>query len=216
MFKLDNFSLVARVLLIFFFGVVLPLLFMYGTYTQTTEVIAKLLKTELISPERIMATSKGFNKEYNDYMMYSWSQAQLVNQTVVMAKLHIRAAIISIGLSSMSIGVMFVVVGINDGGGNLSVGGRGVSFSLITNSTGAIVFTIGAMMAAVSGLYPIRLSTGSLPAFNVATPSLRSEIARKPHISIEDMKQGCANYYLDEYKDCYIQFLEAGLKEVEQ
>jgi hypothetical protein len=60
---------------------------------------------------------------------------------------------------------MFIVLGINDGGAQVTGGTDEIKFDFKTGSTGVLVFVVGALMATVGGVLKNDYSTVPIPTF---------------------------------------------------
>ncbi|MCJ1958667.1 hypothetical protein MUB10_27560, partial [Klebsiella variicola] len=63
-----------------------------------------------------------------------------------------KLTIIHIGLAVISVGMMFIILGINDGGGEGGVKLSGIDFNFKTVSSGLAIFIAGALMASGGAL----------------------------------------------------------------
>lgn len=104
-------------------------------------------------------------KTANDYALYSEMFAENVNQTIITNKQIIKVVVIEIGFAAMSLGLMFVLLGVNDGGGEGGVSWGEARIDFKTASTGALVFLVGAVMATAGGVLKNDYKTVPLPQY---------------------------------------------------
>ncbi|GAB2923013.1 hypothetical protein [Rheinheimera gaetbuli] len=88
----------------------------------------------------------------NDYALYSVIIAEQANQKTMINKQVMKVAVIQIGFSVISIGLLFVVLGFNDGGFEAFGSGAGFSFDVKTGASGLAAIIIGASMSTLGGV----------------------------------------------------------------
>lgn len=113
----------------------------------------------------MFAKARPLLRSANDFSLYSVMAAEHTNRAVVTNKQVMKVAVMQIGFAVVSLGLMFVILGINDGGGSAVVGGSGLTFDFRTGSTGALVFVIGAAMATAGGVLKNDYQTVPVPTF---------------------------------------------------
>ena len=70
-----------------------------------------------------------------------------------------------IGFAVISVGMMLIVLGINDGGAAAGAHVASIQFDFKTGSTGVVVFVVGALMATAGGVLKNDYSTVPIPSF---------------------------------------------------
>jgi hypothetical protein len=102
----------------------------------------------------------------NDYALISMLAAENANQKTMINKQAMKVAVIQIGFSVISIGLLFVVLGFNDGGVT-AVGGDGnINFNIKTGSTGLAAIIVGASMATMGGVLKNEYKTVQVPMYS--------------------------------------------------
>lgn len=159
-------ELLSRSAAIVLFGIIVPIILLFQAYTGLSSVRSDL---RALSSQQSVAKSLGEAKPYlvdaNDYALYGMIHAERINLAVVTNKQHLKLAVMQIGFAVISLGLMFVILGINDGGGEGEGEAAGVKFNFKTGSTGAIVFVIGAAMATAGGVMRNEYQTVEVPKF---------------------------------------------------
>ncbi len=90
-------------------------------------------------------------------------------------KQSMKLTIIHIGLAVISVGMMFIILGINDGGGEGGVKLSGIDFNFKTVSSGLAIFIAGALMASgalINNIY----TTAAVPGYvQILSPESKSD-----------------------------------------
>jgi len=155
------------------FGVIVPVVILlqayYGLKALSTDVGYKMTTEQLVAlyPEAKKSLADG-----NDYVMLSLMLAEHANQKTMVNKQVMKVAVIEIGFAVISLGIMFIILGINDGGIAASGEVSGSKFDVKTGSTGVAVFVIGAVMATVGGVLKNDYATVPLPNFSSGAPQM--------------------------------------------
>ncbi len=140
----------------------------------------------------------------NDYALYSEMFAENINQTIITNKQIIKVVVIEIGFAAMSLGLAFVLLGFNDGGGEGGVTWAGVRIDFKTASTGALVFLVGAGMATAGGVLKNDYKSVPLPAYLALEPSGPSA---QEAASLEAFRK-CKAEQGEEFPACFIYFYQ--------
>lgn len=157
---------IAKSAAILILGIIFPILILAQAYLGLASLGRDIDRS--MKPEKIAQVFKGVQplvKSANDYALFSEMYAENVNQTIITNKQIIKVVVMQIGFAAMSLGLMFVLLGINDGGGEGRVGWGGVTIDFKTTSTGALVFSVGAMMATAGGVLKNEYKTIPLPQY---------------------------------------------------
>ncbi|GGD00204.1 hypothetical protein GCM10011396_54650 [Undibacterium terreum] len=101
----------------------------------------------------------------NDYLLYSLMQSEYANLKTMTNKQIMKVAVMHIGFAIISVGLMFIVLGINEGGVDGSGESTGVKFNLKIGSTGVALFASGALMSGAAGLLINEYKTVSIPTY---------------------------------------------------
>ncbi|MBV9510120.1 MAG: hypothetical protein JO303_07560 [Caulobacteraceae bacterium] len=138
-----------------------------------------------------------------DYAMFSQMFSESVNQTVILHKQIMKLVTVQIGFAAMCLGLMFVVLGINDGGGEAGVRSKAITWDFRTASTGALVFAIGAAMTAAGGLIPNQYTTVGLPGIGASYQAGSAIAQSRLDKSIEDYRLCKAKASPGHFGDCF-------------
>jgi hypothetical protein len=117
------------------------------------------------TPAQVFAEAKPHLQGANDYALYSIIAAERTNQSVVINKQIMKIVVMQIGFAVASIGIMFIILGISDGGADGVVGWGTFKFDFKTGSTGVVVFVLGAAMATAGGVLKNEYATVPIPGF---------------------------------------------------
>lgn len=128
-------------------------------YTGTTES----LTTTLINAKKYMSDS-------NDYSLFSLMYTESANQKTMINKQIMKISIMQIGFAVISVGMMFIVLGINDGGAKAGGSINDIKFDFQTGSTGVVVFIVGALMSTAGGVLKNDYSTVPIPNYHKNVP----------------------------------------------
>ncbi|MCO7198659.1 hypothetical protein [Pseudoalteromonas sp. OANN1] len=157
---------VIKLLASLLFGVVFPITLLFSIYTS----ISKLEK-EMSSPASLEDIVSQFNtvsgklKKGNDYALFSLMISENANQGSMKNKQVMKVAVIQIGFTVISIGMLFVVLGFNDGGAAGSLKGADISIDFKTASSGLGAIIIGAIMVVCGGVINSHYQTVGLPEY---------------------------------------------------
>ena len=196
----------ARTVSILVFGIFVPLALLFQAYVGLSSLGAKVggdLANE--NPSQIFDSARKLLHNGNDYALYSVIAAEHANQVVVTNKQIMKVVVIQIGFAVVSIGIMFIILGIRDGGAEGAFDAAGIKFDFKTGSTGAVVFVIGAAMAAAGGILKNEYQTVPIPSY---VDRLDGEEQRKYAISISRFKQ-CSKQDQSIKYECFYKFFEA-------
>ncbi|CUI91511.1 Uncharacterised protein [Achromobacter aegrifaciens] len=101
----------------------------------------------------------------------------------------------------MSVGVMFLLLGIKDGGFDAALAATDLKFDFKTGSTGLATFVIGALMAAAGGLLKNDYST-------VGVPSFSAESGAYSTVDFRSILNDCKVLPEDQIATCFVKSLE--------
>lgn len=100
-----------------------------GAYTHLTEFDTKINNIDTSQElQHNYDALKGNLVSANDYVLYSLMFVEQSNQRTMLNKQSMKLTIIHIGLAVISVGMMFIILGINDGGGEGGVKLSGIDF----------------------------------------------------------------------------------------
>jgi hypothetical protein len=162
----------ARQAAIFVLGILFPVLILAQAYVGVSSLAHNIDRS--MKQEQVVDVFKRVQplvRSPNDYALYSEMFAENVNQTIITNKQIIKVVVIEIGFAAMSLGLMFVMLGFNDGGGSAGGEGAGIKIDFKTASTGTLVFLMGAGMATAGGVLKNEYKSVPVPAYIVTGPS---------------------------------------------
>jgi len=107
----------------------------------------------------------------NDYALLSVLAAENANQKTMINKQVMKVAVIQIGFAVISIGLLFIVLGLNDGGIETSGGNGSMNFNMKSGSTGLVAIIVGAAMATLGGVIKNDYQTVEVPKYFAASSS---------------------------------------------
>ena len=147
-------------------GLLVPLVIMVQAYLNLGSLSDNLSRTAnpAAAMEMFTAAQKAA-RNGNDYALFSQVYAETANQRVLTNKQVIKVAVMQIGFAAISLGLMFVILGINDGGGDSKISFLDVKLDFRTASTGALVFVVGAAMATAGGVLRNEYTTVGAPQY---------------------------------------------------
>ncbi|MDR5750336.1 MULTISPECIES: hypothetical protein [unclassified Caballeronia] len=201
-----------RLASIIVFGIVLPVILLVQAY-RTLDTLPQLIPGK---PTDAVETFGEFKKKLtteinvaNDYALFSMIYAEQANSRAIVNKQMLKVVIIQVGFAVVSVGLMFIILGINDGGANLTGGGSGYTIDLKTGSTGLVTFIIGAAMAAAGALIPNEYQTVGSPGYIQPSGVIRRDTPAAPAASAASTASGGAiadsgkdRVLVEEYKAC--------------
>lgn len=156
----------ARRLAAITFGIILPIILLYTAFCNLQDVSKKLYQIESEQGlQKAYEPLKGILSSANDYILYSLMYVEQSNQRTMVNKQAMKLTIIHIGFAIMCVGIMFVVLGINDGGAQGVGEFGGGTFNLKTASSGFAIFIGGALMASGGALLNNQYATAAVPGY---------------------------------------------------
>ena len=150
-----------------FFGALLPLILLVtaGYSLMTLQRDFTPAAGELLTTLKGAQDVVNQNKDNNAYAFAAFVIAEHSNFAVMHDKQRMKIAVMQIGFAVASVGIMFILLGVNDGGltGKAEAGGLKVDFR--TASTGVLTFVIGCALAGGAGLMRNDYATVGVPVF---------------------------------------------------
>lgn len=186
---------VLKGLAIFIFGIIIPVLLIYNAHNNMQNL--KIDDPVNRNPVVVFLQGKKTISSNNDYYLFSLLYTESANQKSLFNKQLMKISIMQIGFSIMSLGIMFVLLGFNDGGAEITSGskGAGIDLSFRSTSTGIIIFTIGATMAATAGISKNSYSTVPIPSYsNQNNQNLTKSIA---------VYKQCKVFETNKFRECF-------------
>lgn len=197
---------VSRSLAVMAFGIFVPLALLFQAYAGLNSLGERVAKsTGANSSAQIFSEARQYLHDANDYALYSVIAAERTNQLVVTNKQIMKIAVMQIGFAVASLGIMFVVLGFNDGGAEGALNAGGVKFDMKTGSTGAVVFVIGAAMATAGGVLRNDYSTVPIPGYIESADATGSQA----HAMATTRFRKCAAQAREVRYECFYKFFES-------
>jgi hypothetical protein len=148
---------IARGFAIIVFGLVLPALVFWHAYLGFNLLSDNFNRqSKPVDIAQIFASMKASHSlvegEADDYAMLSFMYSEQSSRSLLINKQLLKVVVMQMGFAVASVGLMFIVLGIRDGGADSSIEAQGVKFDFKTGSTGLVTFIIGAAMVAAAGI----------------------------------------------------------------
>jgi len=198
----NNLQKLARSASVIVFGVVFPLLMLFQAYAGISA-----LRTDVAYSEDLDGLVQNFEKvqpltqSANDYALYSLLYVEHANQKTMINKQVMKSIIVLVGFAVISVGLMFVLLGIEievGGQTEASVAFSDLSFNMKTGSAGVAVFIVGAVMATLGGVLRNEYQTSEIPRYVSGADGLAHEksLAAYKACASQDENMG----------ECFVQF----------
>ncbi|OYD77416.1 UNVERIFIED_ORG: hypothetical protein BDU10_2517 [Burkholderia sp. CF145] len=157
----------AHIFAVVVFGVIFPVIVLWQAYEGMS-----VLRSDIAGPRadvvRMFREFKQLAKDNttaDDYALFSVMYVEQSNKQAIINKQLLKVVIMQVGFSVISLGLMFIILGISDGGATVGARSGGFRFDLKTGSTGLVTFVIGAAMTAGGALVPNEYKTVSIPSY---------------------------------------------------
>jgi hypothetical protein len=168
---------VVHALAVVLLGIVVPIIVLAQAYTGLATLGDTVGRPAYqTAPAETLKGVQPLLRGANDYALFSVMSAEHTNQVVVTNKQVMKIAIMQIGFAVISLGLMLVILGINDGGGEGAAALVDLKFDFKTGSTGVVVFVVGAAMATAGGVLKNEYTTVPLPGYVQANADDGSEV----------------------------------------
>lgn len=154
------------------FGLVIPAALLLNVMMSVSKLDATIGHTEGVT--QVIENYKSVKDDLdsaNDYALLSVLAAENANQKTMINKQVMKVAVIQIGFAVISIGLLFVVLGFNDGGIKVVGENAGLNFNLVTGSTGLAAIVIGASMSTLGGVMKNEYQTVKVPEYGMNNES---------------------------------------------
>ncbi len=175
--RLNRFQGVVHGVAVVLLGIVFPIILLVQAYDGLRTLRQFVVADVSATPEARFATIKPRLANANDYGLFSLLSAEHANETMMTNKQIMKISTIQVGFSVISLGLMLVILGINDGGVNGAGEIESVKFNFKTGSTGVVIFLAGAGMAAAGGLLRNDYKTVPIPTYVYTTSQDRIALA---------------------------------------
>lgn len=163
-------------------GIVVPVVVLAQAYQGLAKVSAAVGQSAPSqTPAAAMMEVKSALTSANDYALFALLSAEHANKAIVTNKQIMKIAIMQIGFAVISLGLMLLILGINEGGGQGVAGIMDLKFDFRTGSTGVVVFVVGAAMATAGGVLKNEYATVPLPGFT--SPGSANDITARSFLN---------------------------------
>lgn len=181
-----------RILAVVLFGAIFPSIVIYGAFSDISKLTSRI-DYEGDLKDVVSAYSSILEKKpegSNEYILLSLLITENANQNAMVNKQVMKAAVMQIGFALISIGLLFIVLGFNEGGmdGTGEVGD--FKFDFKTASSGLSAIVIGSIVATMGGVLKNEYRTVPVPNY----VNSKSVLTTENYVSlIEKCKQKVPN-----------------------
>lgn len=158
------------------FGLIIPGIITFNVMTNLSQleesINSKQNHQDLVD---IYIQIKAEIEEQNQYALASYMFASAANQNTLINKQIMKTVAIHIGFAVLSFGVLFIILGINQG--PISVSGSlpdTTSIDIKSGSLGVGVMLIGAFMVTTAAIHKNEYRTVTIPAFQPSTSFVKA------------------------------------------
>ena len=162
-----------RIALLIVFGLVIPVVLIFQAHQATVRAdqsidAFKVANIATMIPRESLSKVAAF-----DYGFASLVLTETSNRQVMLNKQYMKMAVVHVGFAVLSVSLMFIFMGIEAGGIDLTVAHEPSKLSAAAKitSTGVLVFVLGAAMVTVGGVLPNEYTASEIPAYNAAPSS---------------------------------------------
>ena len=187
-------------LLTLVFGLLLPCVVTINAFMVTSKVMDSTLEKPSViagepgkAPGNLLTSFKAMKADLvtkNDYVLLTALYLEQTNMKTFISKQLMKTIVIHLGFAVMSIGLCFIIMGINEGGMQAGTDGGPMNFNFTIGSTGLAAFVIGAAMASGGGLLSNEYKTIEVSGYianGVPDEVLEKEVNR----IADEVKSGC-------------------------
>lgn len=187
-------------------GVLIPIIVLVQAYAGLDKLTSEVRQEGTTAS--LVETFKAVKHQASapdDYRLFSLLYSEHANQKTMINKQVLKVSIMQIGFAVVSVGMMFIVLGIRDGGATGTAEGGGLSFNFKVGSTGVLMILVGAAMSTAGGVLRNEYNTVPIPLFggSAGVPEAEGQLAQ----SIEAYKT-CKREAGDEKDKCFINLFE--------
>jgi hypothetical protein len=188
-------------------GLVFPIVVLAQAYLALSALTPEVMGAQhgKTAEEAFAAVRPSLNIA-NDYALYTVMRLEATNNAVVTNKQIMKIVIMQLGFAVVSVGLMFIVLGIEarvpaeviatEGIVAAKVEASGVKVDFKTASTGVLVFVVGATMATLGGVLRNEYRTVGVPGYAAGDPKAAESLA---------WFRSCHEKHADELADCFAQ-----------
>lgn len=190
-----------RQVAILLFGIVIPLFILIQAYIGLVSLGKDVNDGGGNNISQTFIAAKPSIANANDYALYSLLYTEHANQKTMINKQIMKVSTMQIGFAVVSIGMMLIILGFNDGGATGTAEVSGMKFDFKSGSTGVVVFLVGALMATAGGVLKNDYSTVPIPQYFYEASNLE-------HEKLIHTYKECNKKYGEKGKDCFVAFFE--------
>lgn len=194
---------VARSIGILILGLIVPAFVLIQAYVALGGLSENVNVITRTTAQQQLARTAPFLHSGNDYALFSMLAEEKSNEAIVVNKQMMKIVTMQIGFSLMSLGLMLVTLGFNEGGADISGAWSTIKFDFRTGSSGVLVFVIGGAMAAAGGLLKNDYKTVPIPEF---VAQMQSPLTNEMRIYV-----ACRKRLPNTYKECFTNSFEASV-----
>lgn len=200
--------IISRRIVALMLGVIVPAIILVQSMMGLSALSASINDAEQEDLVSLVAKLKKTDPSGNDYSFASLINSERANKKVMVSKQIMKVSVMQIGFAVISLGMMLIVLGINDGGMHTTTGYQGMSFDFKTGSSGIVIFLVGAGMASAGGILKNDYTTVQIPNYlYVHAPQKAGHWER---VSMHSYQQ-CKQRYPARLDECFTRAYEATL-----
>ena len=161
------------------FGLIVPIVLCIQAHASMSAMEVDAGRFDFTRLSDVLPATKAIQKPSSlDYTFAALLLMESSSRHIMLSKQRMKMAVMQVGFAVISIGIMFIFLGIDAGGidatGTLSQGAdkatMNAGFSLKVASTGLVAFLIGASMVAAGGLLKNEYISPEIPVYAQSGP----------------------------------------------
>ena len=179
----------AREIVVLLFGVVVPFFMLAQAYVGLSSLSNNVNYHQ--TTDNLVVSFEKAKKSLsngNDYALFALLYTEHANQKTMINKQVMKISVMQLGFAVVSLGMMLILLGFNDGGATANASISEIKFDFKSGSSGIVVFVIGALMATAGGVLKNDYGTVPIPDFLYTQQS--NEISRSVSAYTECKKLG--------------------------
>ena len=195
---------ISRRIVALMLGVIVPAIILFQSMMGLSALSASIKEADNGDLISLTGKLKSLHPTGNDYSFVSLINSERANKKVMISKQIMKVSVMQIGFAVISLGMMLIVLGINDGGIDTRGNYQGMSFDLKTGSSGIVIFLVGAGMASAGGILKNDYSTVQIPQYLYVPQEASGTDADMMH-----NYQQCKQRYPAQLAECFTRSYEA-------
>ena len=179
-------------------GIIFPAIILFQAYAGLHEMQRYMYGG--VDDNALVHMFKKFREHANgsdDFRIFGLMFVENSNQKTMINKQAMKVSVMQIGFAIMSLGLMFIILGINDGGAKGSAEISSLKVDIRKASTGVFVFIVGAAMATAGGILKNDYTASRLPNFNGD---------KEQNAELIDVFKACKKQGGDSAAECFYQY----------